>query len=221
MTSDWETSAPHIVISSEARNLCHSRSDGQCLELPNGKPAPRRLSGIALFILRGASIFLCAVPPFLISNFSFTRGFQIESKDGTPHWLTLPSNNNNNERTFYVLLISIRNDLSHFLCGRTSPCAAAASCTGQHLRDTDPVCPLILQGHPYPADPAGLHVPHRDHAHPLPSGRRRPHGLVAPDLLYPSAVHRDHHPCHGHRHGSRRPFHAVYHEEGHKEGDLP
>ncbi len=57
MTSDWETSASHIVISSEARNLCHSRSDGQCLELPNGKPAPRRLSGIALFILRGASIF--------------------------------------------------------------------------------------------------------------------------------------------------------------------
>ena len=50
---------------------------------------------------------------------------------------------------------------------------------------------------------------------------RRPHVLVAPDLLYPSAVHRDHHPCHGHRHGSRRPFHAVYHEEGHKEGDLP
>ena len=165
--------------------------------------------------------FLCAVPPFFISHFSFTRGFQIESKDGTPHWLTLPPNNNNNERTFYVLLISIRNDLSHFLCGRASPCAAAASCTGQHLRDTDPVCPLILQGHPYPADPAGLHVPHRDHAHPLPSGRRRPHGLVAPDLLYPSAVHRDHHPCHGHRHGSRRPFHAVYHEEGHKEGDLP
>ena len=156
-----------------------------------------------------------------ISHFSFTRGFQIESKDGTPHWLTLPPNNNNNERTFYVLLISIRNDLSHFLCGRASPCAAAASCTGQHLRDTDPVCPLILQGHPYPADPAGLHVPHRDHAHPLPSGRCRPHGLVAPDLLYPSAVHRDHHPCHGHRHGSRRPFHAVYHEEGRKEGDLP
>ena len=34
--------------------------------------------------------FLCAVPPFFISHFSFTRGFQIESKDGTPHWLTLP-----------------------------------------------------------------------------------------------------------------------------------
>ena len=54
MAGDWETSAPHIVISSEERNLCRSRSDGQCLELPNGKPAPRRLSGIALFILRGA-----------------------------------------------------------------------------------------------------------------------------------------------------------------------
>ena len=90
MTSDWETSAPHIVISSEARNLCHSRSDGQCLELPNGKPAPRRLSvsGIALFILRGASIFF--MRRTTISHFSFTRGFQIESKDGTPHWLTLP-----------------------------------------------------------------------------------------------------------------------------------
>ena len=88
MTSDWETSASHIVISSEARNLCHSRSDGQCLELPNGKPAPRRLSGIALFILRGASIFF--MRRTTISHFSFTQGFQIESKDGTPHWLTLP-----------------------------------------------------------------------------------------------------------------------------------
>ena len=219
MAGDWETSALHIVISSEARNLCHSRSDGQCLELPNGKPAPRRLSGIALFILRGASIFLCAVPPFLISHSH--EAFKLNQRTVRLTGYPSPSNNNNNERTFYVLLISIRNDLSHFLCGRASPCAAAASCTGQHLRDTDPVCPLILQGHPYPADPAGLHVPHRDHAHPLPSGRRRPHGLVAPDLLYPSAVYRDHHPCHGHRHGSRRPFHAVYHEEGRKEGDLP
>ena len=36
-----------IVISSEARNLCHSRSSGQCLEIPNGKPAIHLPSGIA------------------------------------------------------------------------------------------------------------------------------------------------------------------------------
>ena len=46
-------------------------------------------------------------------------------------------------------------------------------------------------------------------------------GLMDSWHLISSAVHRDHHPCHGHRHGSRRPFHAVYHEKGHKEGDLP
>ena len=40
-------SLPRIVISSEARNLCHSRSGDRCLEVPNGKPHTRRLSGIA------------------------------------------------------------------------------------------------------------------------------------------------------------------------------
>ena len=32
VTSDPEASDSRIVISSEARNLCHSRSGGQCLE---------------------------------------------------------------------------------------------------------------------------------------------------------------------------------------------
>ena len=35
---------------SEARNLCHSRSHGQCLEIPNGKPAIHLPSGIAPYI---------------------------------------------------------------------------------------------------------------------------------------------------------------------------
>ena len=39
-----------IVISSEARNLCHSRSHGQCLKIPNGKPAIHIPSGIASYI---------------------------------------------------------------------------------------------------------------------------------------------------------------------------
>ena len=38
-----------------------------------------------LFILRGASIFLCAAPPFLISHFSFNRGFQPQSRGSTPY----------------------------------------------------------------------------------------------------------------------------------------
>ena len=41
-----------IVISSEARNLCHSRSHGQWLEIPNGKPAIHLPSGIAPYILQ-------------------------------------------------------------------------------------------------------------------------------------------------------------------------
>ena len=41
-----------IVISSEARNLCHSRLSGQCLEIPNGKPAIHLPSGIAPYILQ-------------------------------------------------------------------------------------------------------------------------------------------------------------------------
>ena len=34
--------------------------------------------------IRGASIFLCAAPPFLISHFSFKRNFQTQSKDSMP-----------------------------------------------------------------------------------------------------------------------------------------
>ena len=41
-----------IVISSEARNLCHSRSHGQWLEIPNRKPAIHLPSGIAPYILQ-------------------------------------------------------------------------------------------------------------------------------------------------------------------------
>ena len=41
-----------IVISSEARNLCHSRPSGQCLEIPNEKPAIHLPSGIAPYILQ-------------------------------------------------------------------------------------------------------------------------------------------------------------------------
>ena len=41
-----------IVISSEARNFCHSRPSGQCLEIPNGKPAIHLPSGIAPYILQ-------------------------------------------------------------------------------------------------------------------------------------------------------------------------
>ena len=49
----------------------------------------------ALSKLRGASIFLCAAPPFrishfafLISNFSFKRGFHPQSRGSTPKGLT-------------------------------------------------------------------------------------------------------------------------------------
>ena len=52
-----------------ARNLCHSCSGGQRLEIPNRKPAVHFPSGIAIILLRGASIFLCAAPPFRISHF--------------------------------------------------------------------------------------------------------------------------------------------------------
>ena len=41
-----------IVISSEARNLCHSRPSCQWLEFPNGKPAIYLPSGIAPYILQ-------------------------------------------------------------------------------------------------------------------------------------------------------------------------
>ncbi len=41
-----------IVISSEARNLCHSRPSGQCLEIPNVKPAIHLPSGIVPYILQ-------------------------------------------------------------------------------------------------------------------------------------------------------------------------
>ena len=52
MTSDWETLGS-LVSSFRAKpsNLCHLRSGGRCLELPNGKPVTHSLSGIALFIL--------------------------------------------------------------------------------------------------------------------------------------------------------------------------
>ena len=79
MTSDWET-VGSLVSSFRAKpsNLCHLRSGGRCLELPNGKPVTHSLSGIALFIL--AALYNFYAPhhhfAFLISNFSFNRGFQ-------------------------------------------------------------------------------------------------------------------------------------------------
>lgn len=50
-------------------------------------PAPRGCSYVISKALRCLYIFMRRTT---ISHFSFTRGFQIESKDGTPHWLTLP-----------------------------------------------------------------------------------------------------------------------------------
>ncbi len=51
------------------------------------------LSGIALFILRGISIFLCAAPQFPISHFSFLSSHSREAFKRThgsaPHGLTL------------------------------------------------------------------------------------------------------------------------------------
>ena len=43
----------------------------------------------ALSKLRGASLFLCAAPPFRISHFSFNRGFHPPSRGSTPPRLTL------------------------------------------------------------------------------------------------------------------------------------
>ena len=53
-TSDirHQTSDPHIVISSEERNLCYSRPGGQRSEILNGKPAIHLPSGIDSYILQ-------------------------------------------------------------------------------------------------------------------------------------------------------------------------
>ena len=79
-TSDirYQTSDPHIVISSEERNLCYSRPGGQRSEILNGKPAIHLPSGIAPYILAALPYFYAPHHhfAFLISNFSFNRGFQ-------------------------------------------------------------------------------------------------------------------------------------------------
>ena len=56
----------------QARNLCHSRSNGQCQEMLKREACDLRPSGIALFILRGASYLrrmsttLCIKKPYEI-----------------------------------------------------------------------------------------------------------------------------------------------------------
>ena len=57
VTSDWETSDSRIVISSEARNLCHPRSDGRCLEIRNGKPAMQETFGHRHHLYSAALLF--------------------------------------------------------------------------------------------------------------------------------------------------------------------
>ena len=57
------------------------------MEIPNGKSAIRRPSGIAVYKNRRKAPHHHFA--FLISNFSFKRSFRLESKDGTPQRLTL------------------------------------------------------------------------------------------------------------------------------------
>ena len=59
-----------IVISSAARNLFHLRLSGRCVEPQTGSLPSRDLRALPSSVLYGASIFLCAAPPFLISHSS-------------------------------------------------------------------------------------------------------------------------------------------------------
>ena len=71
---------------------------------PKRKPAIKKSSGIALFILHGASVSLCAVPPFRISNFSCKRDFLTESKGSTLHGLTLNLEPLNHSALIYAII---------------------------------------------------------------------------------------------------------------------
>ena len=67
-------SLPRIVISSEARNLCHSRSGDRYLEVPNGKPHTRRLSGIAPYTHSEPPAPFRIAPRPSLTNPYFLRG---------------------------------------------------------------------------------------------------------------------------------------------------